>query len=187
MPTTKMIVTTTPEVVSLLTFSRQTLLPASSFWQITPGAQVALGVIVGVQPIVFPPLVVEQTLVVTIFVTEHTRLVVVFPVVSLAAFADAVVESLVVEDGVEAVVESSVEVEAAAVDAAAVVVAAAEEGAVVVSAALVVLSSDDLVVFSTFSVLVCWSSVAVFSAVVFPPFFAAEVVSVSSCLLLSSP
>jgi hypothetical protein len=184
MPTTKMIVTTTPDVVSLLTFSRQTLLPASSFWQITPGAQVALGVIVGVQPIV-DPLVTEQTLVVTIFVTEHTRLVVVFPVVSLAAVTDAVVESLVVEDGVEAVVESSVEVEAAAVEAAAVVEASAVEGAVVVSAAAVVLVA--LVVFSTLSVLVCWSCVAVSPAVVFPPFFAAEVVSVLSCLLLSSP
>lgn len=181
MLTAKAIVTTTPEVVRWLSLLRQTSFPASSVWQITPGAHVAVGVIVGVQVIVFP-LLTEQTLVVTMFVTEHTKLDVVLPVVSLAAVTDAF-EALVVEDAVD---ESLLEVAAAVVAAAEVVVASAVEGAVVDAAALVVLASVDFAVVFSLSVLVSWS-LAVSSAVVFPPFFVAEVVSSSSALLFSSP
>ena len=144
MAVAKMIVTTIPDVVILLTRRRHTPLPALSVWQMTPEAQTTVGVIVGMHVVVLEPEMEEQKLVVTIDVVEHCSVEVVL-LVSVAAVIDAVVASLVVDDSFVAVdaavaVDATVAVDAAvavvdsSVEVAGVVLADAVEGAVVAAA-----------------------------------------------------
>ena len=177
-PIAKTQATTTPEVVRWLSLSMQIGLPARSVWQSTPGAQLAEGVIVGVQEKVEPWLT-EQYDVVTMFVTKQAIDVVLEPVVVAVVVGLVVdvwelevVDGTVVEDGGEAeevVFASVVVVFGSTVEVGVVEVAAAccdddcaAGGEVVAAAALDVAAAGSVVLLA--SVVVFLSALFIKSA-----------------------
>jgi hypothetical protein len=175
-PVAKAMVTTSPEVVRLLSFFMQVAgVAAELAKQRRPGAQELMAVTVGMQLCVFPAEM-KHIEVDFVVVTEHNRVpVVIASVVAVVVAAVVVLEvvlSLVVEETVvleEAVVLSEVVVLSA------VVLAAALEGVVVVFAVVLAVVSA-LVVFAVVFAVVESASVV----------GAAAAASVVSALLLKS-
>lgn len=165
-PVANAMVTTSPEVVSELSFFMQVAgVAAELAKQRKPGAQEPMAVTVGMQLCVFPAET-KHIDVDFVVVTEHSRVpVVIASVVAVVVEAVVVLEvvlSLVVE---EAVVDKVVVLSEEVVVLSAVVLAAALEGVVVVFADVLSVVAS-LVVFAVFAVVESASAVVAVAAAV---------------------